>query len=341
MRRLILVAITAALLLGVAAYALWTHWQRPIAMPAGGYYLEVAPGDTLSSLSHRLAADGIIRSRLMLNWYGRLTGLDARLQSGEYRLEGSLTTPGVLAHIGRGDVISYTVTLPEGITLDRALVILRDAPGLTSLLSGTEDDRLLALADGRLSAEGLFLPETYRYERGTTDWEILRRAHDDMMVALNRLWSERSSPLPYSEPYDALIMASIVERETGVARERRQVAGVFVRRLQRGMRLQTDPTVIYGLGASFDGNLTRAHLRDPDNPYNSYRHGDLPPTPIALPGIPALYAALNPQEGTALYFVARGDGTHVFSDTLEAHQRAVREYQLQRRSDYRSHPPRE
>lgn len=341
MRRLILVAITAALLLGVAACAWWTQWQRPIAMPADGYYLEVAPGDTLSSLSHRLAADGIIRSRLMLNWYGRFTGLDARLQSGEYRLEGSLTTPEVLAHIGRGDVISYTVTLPEGITLDRALAILRDAPGLTSLLSGTEDDRLLALADGRLSAEGLFLPETYRYERGTTDWEILRRAHDDLMVALDRLWSERSSPLPYSEPYDALIMASIVERETGVARERRQVAGVFVRRLQLGMRLQTDPTVIYGLGASFDGNLTRAHLRDPDNPYNSYRHGGLPPTPIALPGIPALHAALNPQEGTALYFVARGDGTHVFSDTLEAHQRAVREYQLQRRSDYRSHPPRE
>ena len=340
MRRLIVAAITAALLLGVAGYAAWIQWQRPVAMPANGYYLEVAPGDTLSSLSHRLAADRIIRSRLMLNWYGRLTGLDARLQSGEYRLEGNLTTPQVLAHIGRGNVISYTVTLPEGITLERALAIMRDVPGLESILSGSEDSRLLALADGRLSAEGLFLPETYRYERGTTDWEILRRAHDDLMVALNRLWSERSTALPYSEPYDALIMASIVERETGVAQERRAVAGVFVRRLQRGMRLQTDPTVIYGLGARFDGNLTKAHLQDADNSYNSYRHSGLPPTPIALPGISALHAALNPQEGSALYFVARGDGTHVFSDTLEAHQRAVQEYQLQRRPDYRSQPPR-
>lgn len=341
MRRLILFCIVTALVLGAAGYAVWTQWQQPVAMPEDGYYLEVTPGDTLSSLSRRLAEDGIIRSRLLLNWYGRLTGLDARLQSGEYRLEGSLTTPQVLAHIGRGDVISYTVTLPEGITLDRALAILRNAPGLTSILSGPEDDRLLALADGRESAEGLFLPETYRYERGTTDWEVLRRAHEDLMAALQRLWNERSLPLPYDQPYDALIMASIVERETGVARERRQVAGVFVRRLQSGMRLQTDPTVIYGLGAGFDGNLTRAHLRDVDNPYNSYRHGGLPPTPIALPGLPALHAALNPGEGSALYFVARGDGTHVFSDTLEEHQRAVQQYQLQRRSDYRSQPPRE
>jgi len=241
MRRLILFCTAAAVLLGVTGYALWTQWKAPVAMPEDGYYLDVTPGDTLSSLSHRLAEDGIVRSRLLLNWYGRLTGLDARLQSGEYRLKGSLTTPQVLALISRGDVISYTVTLPEGITLGQALAIIQDAPGLTSILSGPEDERLLALAKGRASAEGLFLPETYRYERGTTDWEILHRAHEDLMTALHRLWNERSLSLPYEEPYDALIMASIVERETGVAWERRQVAGVFVRRLQRGMRLQTDP----------------------------------------------------------------------------------------------------
>lgn len=341
MRRLISTGLCVVILLGFASYALLAQWRQPVEMPATGYYLEVLPGATLSSLSHRLAEDGVIRSRLLLNGYGRLTGVDARLQSGEYRLHGSLTTPQVLAPIERGDVISYSVTLPEGITLSRALTILGDAPGLTAVLSGSEDQRLLELAEGRLSAEGLFLPETYRYERGTSDWEILRRAHDAMQKVLDRLWQERRQPLPYDEPYAALIMASIVERETGVARERRQVAGVFVRRLQRGMRLQTDPTIIYGLGDSFDGKLSRTHLRDADNAYNSYRHDGLPPTPIALPGVPALEAALNPDPGSALYFVARGDGTHVFSDTLEAHQKAVNQYQLQRRSDYRSYPPRE
>ncbi|MEQ8517038.1 MAG: endolytic transglycosylase MltG, partial [Chromatocurvus sp.] len=317
------------------------QWRQPLDMPREGYYLEVAPGDSLALLSNRLAADGVIRSAWMLNLYGRLTGLDARLHSGEYRFEGRLTAAQMLARIGRGDVVTYSVTLPEGITLARALAILSATPGLVAALTGVDDERLLALAGGRLSAEGLFLPETYRYERGSSDWDILRRANADLMSALGRLWDQRPVSLPYSEPYEALIMASIVERETGVARERGQVAGVFVRRLQRGMRLQTDPTVIYGLGADFDGDLTRAHLRDADNPYNTYRHDGLPPTPIALPGVPALRAALNPEAGSALYFVARGDGSHVFSDTLEEHQQAVQRYQLRRRSDYRSHPARE
>lgn len=341
MRRLIVGLLASGLLFGLAGYVLLDQWRQPLDMPAAGYYLEVSPGDSLSSLSDRLAADGIIRSAWMLNLYGRLTGLDARLHSGEYRLEGRLTAAQILARIGRGDVVTYSVTLPEGITLARALTLLSTAQGLVSTLSGVDDERLLALAAERPSAEGLFLPETYRYERGASDWDILRRAHADLTAALGRLWEQRSVSLPYNEPYEALIMASIVERETGVARERGQVAGVFVRRLQRGMRLQTDPTVIYGLGADFDGNLTRAHLRDADNPYNTYRHGGLPPTPIALPGKPALRAALNPEEGSALYFVARGDGSHVFSDTLEEHNQAVQRYQLQRRSDYRSHPARD
>lgn len=338
MRRLI-APLLGLVLLALAAYALVMYWRQPVAMPAGGYYLDVAPGESLGSLADRLAGDGIVRSGQLLKLYGRATGLDARLHSGEYRFEGRLTSAQILDRIGRGEVVTYRVTLPEGITLARALEILAGARRLDPVLSGPDDRRLLGLAPGRLSAEGLFLPETYRYERGTTDWDILRRAHADLDSALDRLWRNRHVPLPYEEPYDALIMASIVERETGVASERRQVAGVFVRRLQRGMRLQTDPTVIYGLGAGFDGNLTRAHLRDADNPYNTYRHGGLPPTPIALPGMAALHAALNPQEGSALYFVARGDGSHVFSDTLEEHRAAVRTYQLERRSDYRSHPP--
>jgi UPF0755 protein len=151
-------------------------------------------------------------------------------------------------------------------------------------------------------------------------------------------WAARDDGLPYETPYEALIMASIIEKETGLAEERGQIAGVFVRRLRRGMRLQTDPTIIYGLGESFDGNLTRKHLADPANPYNSYRHGGLPPTPIALPGRAAIHAALHPEPGDALFFVARGDGGHVFSASLAEHEEAVRKYQLRRRRDYRSSP---
>lgn len=341
MRRLILLLTLVACVLAVAAYAVWRQWSQPIDMPREGYYLEVSPGDTLSSLSRRLAADNVIHNGALLNWYGRFTGLDAKLHSGEYLLVGRLTPMQILERITRGDVLSYTLTLPEGITLDRALKIIQGAPGVVAELTDAMDPRLLDLAQGRESAEGLFLPETYRYERGTTDWDILLRAHRDLCIALGKFWAQRDTSLPYEEAYDALIMASIVERETGVASERGQVAGVFVRRLQQGMRLQTDPTIIYGLGERFDGKLTRAHLRDAENRFNTYRHSGLPPTPIALAGASSIRAALDPEEGTSLYFVARGDGTHEFNDTLEAHQRAVQRYQLQRRPDYRSYPPRE
>ena len=340
MRRLILLLPIVLLLAALAGYVLRDEWHYAVKMPPEGYYLEVAPGDSLATLSKRLATDGVIRNARMLNLYGRATGLDARLHSGEYRLTGNLTAAQILDFLSRGDVVSYNVTLPEGITLARAVEILSSAPGLDAVLTGPDDRRLPELAEGRQSAEGLFLSETYHYVRGASDWEILRRAHTDLMATLNRLWAGRLLSLPYKEPYEALIMASIIERETGVPEERQQVAGVFIRRLQRGMRLQTDPTVIYGLGTDFDGNLTRVHLRDADNPYNTYRHGGLPPTPIALAGVAALRAALSPQDGSALYFVARGDGTHVFSDTLEQHQNAVRRYQLQRQTDYRSQPVR-
>ena len=266
MRRLILLVPIILLPSALGGYVLHDEWHYAVKMPPEGYYLEVAPGDSLTTLSERLATDGVIRSAWMLNLYGRATGLDARLHSGEYRLTGSLTAAQVLDLISRGDVVSYNVTLPEGITLARAIKILSSAPGLDAVLTGPDDRRLLELAEGRQSAEGLFLPETYHYVRGTSDWEILRRAHADLMATLNRLWVGRLLSLPYEEPYEALIMASIIERETGVPGERPQVAGVFIRRLQRGMRLQTDPTVIYGLGTDFDGNLTRAHLRDADNP---------------------------------------------------------------------------
>jgi UPF0755 protein len=205
-------------------------------------------------------------------------------------------------------------------------------------LDGPNDPRLLELVKPAESAEGQFFPDTYHYDRGASDWQILQRAYDAMQQALAEEWSERAAGLPYETPYEALIMASIIERETGLDEERGEIAGVFVRRLQKGMRLQTDPTVIYGLGPAFDGNLTRRHLADESNPFNTYRHGGLPPAPIALPGRASIRAALQPEDGDALFFVARGDGGHVFSATLAEHERAVRKYQLSRREDYRSSP---
>jgi UPF0755 protein len=188
-----------------------------------------------------------------------------------------------------------------------------------------------------VSPEGRFFPDTYRYVRGMSDLDLLKQASARLDQVLDEEWSRRAERLPYRKPYDALIMASMVEKETGVAEERGQIAGVFVRRLRSGMRLQTDPTVIFGLGERYNGNLTRAHLLEA-TPYNTYVIDGMPPTPIALAGREAIHAALNPAAGRSLYFVARGDGSHVFSETLEQHNSAVREYQLKRRADYRSSP---
>jgi UPF0755 protein len=238
-----------------------------------------------------------------------------------------------------GRVVQYSVTLPEGITLAEALAVMQSSEALDARLDGTRDPRLLALIEPWTEPEGLFFPDTYVFTRGQTDLEILRLAHQRMRALLDMAWNERDSELPYQEPYEVLVMASIIEKETGVPEERERIAGVFVRRLQRGMRLQTDPTVIYGLGEDYAGNLRRSHLRDMTNLFNTYRHAGLPPTPIALPGEAAILAAVHPAPGQELYFVARGDGSHAFSRTIEEHTRAVQQYQLQRREDYRSSPP--
>ena len=185
--------------------------------------------------------------------------------------------------------------------------------------------------------EGRFFPDTYKYVRGMSDVELLQQAYARLEEVLASEWSERAASAPYSEPYQALIMASLVEKETGVPQERGEIAGVFVRRLKTGMLLQTDPTVIYGMGERYNGKLTRADLREP-TAYNTYVIAGMPPTPIAMVGREAIHAALNPVPGSSLYFVARGDGSHVFSDDLDAHNNAVREYQLKRRADYRSSP---
>ncbi len=330
------VVLLSVLLVG----AFWLHrwWHSPLAIPDDGLLIQVAPGDTLGKLSDRLAQRGVLSHRQLLNAFGRFSGADQRIRQGEYRVPAGANIPQLLSLLQSDETVRYLVTLPEGIRLGEALDLLQQTEGLTALLSGSEDERLAALIDGYPSTEGFFLPETYQYERGATDLQMLTEAHRLMEEALERAWSLRDPGLPYENPYELLIMASIIEKETGVAAERPMIGGVFTRRLKQGMRLQTDPTVIYGLGETFDGDLRRQHLLDESNLYNSYRHDGLPPGPIALPGREALMAAAQPATGDSLYFVARGDGSHEFSATLADHEAAVRRFQLNRRSDYRSSP---
>jgi UPF0755 protein len=314
------------------------RWAAPLLIPEDGFTFVVEQGDSLRKVVDKLHRAGVLACPHLVILYGRWTGLDQQIKRGEYLLPQHSTAESMLMQLHRGDVIQYAVTLPEGITLAMALDILARQEQLTSTLTGPQDARILEMIKPESHPEGLFFPDTYSYTRGETDFSILQRAHTAMQAVLAQEWQQRSQPLPYETPYEALIMASIIERETGLPEERTQISGVFIRRLQQDMLLQTDPTVIYGLGDAFDGNLQRSHLAEDSNPYNTYRLAGLPPTPIALPGRAAIHAALNPDSGTALYFVARGDGGHAFSDTLREHNRAVREYQLQRRNNYSSTP---
>ena len=338
MARLGLLILVLLVFAGLVANALDKRWRAALNIPAGGYHLVVSPGDNLRRVVDSLAEQGVVQSPMLVRLYGRWSGLDTQIKRGEYLLPQYLTIEALLALLTKGDVIQYQLTLPEGINLKSALSILVGNTHIEHVLDGPGDHRIKSLAAPHPSAEGLFFPDTYHFERGATDWQILQRSFRRMQTVLEQAWAFRAEGLPYETKYDALIMASIIERETGQASERAEIAGVFVRRLQKRMRLQTDPSVIYGLGESFDGNLRRADLQDQSNPYNTYRHHGLPPSPIALPGREAIQAALHPGEGSSLYFVAKGDGGHVFSASLKEHQRAVRKYQLNRRKNYRSSP---
>jgi UPF0755 protein len=326
------VTLFAILVLSAAAVGeVRDRWAEPLRIPEQGFTLIVSQGDSLRSVAATLKAAGVLVHPKLVTLYGRWTGVDQQIKPGEYQLAPGTTAALMLVLLQRGDTVKYQVTLPEGITLATALTILSQEEKLERVVTGPDDNRLLQLIAPFRQPEGLFFPDTYQYMRGDTDFDILQNAHRAMQEVLNEEWSKRALNLPYATPYEALTMASIIEKETGLPEERKQISGVFVRRLQKGMLLQTDPTVIYGLGLEFDGNLKREHLAEKANSYNTYRRPGLPPTPIALPGRAAINAALHPDNDDSLYFVARGDGSHVFSSTLKAHSHAVREYQLNRK----------
>ncbi len=318
------------------------YLQRPLVLDVAEE-LTVERGSSLGPVIKQLAARNLLTHSLWLQLYVRASGRGHHIQAGEYLLGPGTTPLDLLDMLEQGHVRMHAITLVEGWSLAQVRVQLAKDARLKQLLRDVPTDNLLASLGDKVppgrQPEGLFFPDTYVFSGATSDRDILRQAYRRMQQVLAQEWNTRAANLPYRDAYDALIMASIVERETGVGSERPEIAGVFVRRLQKDMLLQTDPTVIYGLGPQFDGNLHRSDLEDSSNRYNTYMHRGLPPTPIALAGRAAIHAALQPSIGDALYFVAKGDGSHQFSATLPEHERAVKQYQIQRRrSDYRSSP---
>ncbi len=321
-----------------ATLQLSAELDRKVVVSDGSPLFSVNSGDGVIRVLNSLEARGVIRSARLSYIALKIRRQRLLVKAGEYRLNADETLLELLQRFNDNDVVVYRFTIPEGVTFRWVLSELWNHPQITRTITDENDQRISELAAPFDSPEGLFLPETYLISRGMSDLDVLKRARDAMIHELDTAWASRADNLPLDNPYDAVILASIIEKETGLASERRDIGGVFTRRLDKGMRLQTDPTVIYGLGSDFDGNLTRRHLRDESNPYNTYRFFGLPPTPISLPGTAALHAATRPAIGDSLYFVAKGDGSHAFSKTLDEHEENVRRYQLTRKKDYRSSP---
>ena len=293
--------------------------------------IDIAPGSSLRSIAKQLAADGIIKHPYYLVALGRYLGLDNKIKAGEYHVPGDVNPEQLLRHLTTGKVIQHELALIEGETFKQLMVRVQSSKYLTHKLDDINPQAVMAaIGQPDMHPEGRFLPETYHFPRGMTDVEFLKRAYDAMEIFLAKEWPNREEGIPIKTPYEALILASIVEKETGKPEERPRIAGVFTRRLKQGMRLQTDPTIIYGMGDSYDGDIRYRDLRT-DTPYNTYTRGGLTPTPIAMPGKAAIRAALHPLDGGELYFVARGDGRHQFSKTLREHNNAVNRYQKKRK----------
>jgi len=338
MKKIIIASIIIVTFSSFYAYStLDSYLRAPLVVPEKENVILVESGYSLKTVTRELQKKGVLPHPDWLSFYARLTKR-TMVRTGEYLLSQGMTPLQLLTALNTGDVVHHQVTLVEGKTFKQTLAALWVEEKLHKSLNGLPDQILIERlgVDGN-NLEGLFFPDTYQYTADMSDADVLKESYQRMEQVLEEEWQGRDSDLPYKNSYEALIMASIVEKETGVPEERSAIAGVFVRRLQKGMRLQTDPTVIYGLGDAYDGNLTRKNLLA-DTAYNTYTRIGLPPTPIALPGREAIHAALHPQQGDSLFFVGKGDGHHYFSATLAEHEKAVRQYQLVRKKDYHSAP---
>ena len=327
--RVFLILLFAGAMVGTG---LWMEYERftrqPLDIAGDSMSLDVPRGTSLRALSERLIQAGALAHPYYFTALAYITGDASRIQAGEYEIPSGATPGALLTLLTSGKVVQRALTLVEGWTFAEAVAAVTADPRLEGSLAGaTPAEIMTALGATDTHPEGRLFPDTYHFSKGTTDLDLLRRAYERMNAVLAEEWEKREPGLPLETPYQVLLLASIIETETGQASERPEIAGVFVRRLRKGMKLQTDPTVIYGKGDAFDGDLRRADLRE-DTPYNTYVHHGLPPTPIALPGREAINAALHPADGATLFFVAKGDGSHAFSVTLKEHNRAVRRYQL-------------
>ncbi|MEX2334155.1 MAG: endolytic transglycosylase MltG [Pseudohongiella sp.] len=329
-RRLLIIvcvlSVVSILLIAVSLLTVRQYLDSPLALPDEAVVVTIEPGRSLQQIANRLSAQGYLAWPRALVLWARWHGFDRRIRSGEYALRADTTPRALMDLLMSGRVVQYPVTLVEGWTVRQVLDNLWQRDSINAVLRDLSDEDIHAALETSFPAlEGSLFPDTYFYIRDTTDLEILQRANARLHQVLDEEWQRRAVGLPYESPWQALIMASIIERESGYQAEKQDIAGVFVRRLQTGMRLQSDPTVIYGMGSRYDGTIYRSDL-DTTTAYNTYRINGLPPTPIALAGRDSIHASLQPGTGTALYFVSRGDGSHQFSDTLEEHNAAVQQY---------------
>ena len=313
-------------LLASGSFFWWS--QTPILSPGHApVAFTVKPGSGTRSAAQQIAAAGAPVQPYLLELLARLTGNSARIKAGSYEIKGGVAPQGLLEQLVRGEFAQHALTIVEGWTFGQMRQVINAHAALIHDTASLSDEALMAkISPDFKSPEGLFFPDTYLFAKGSSDLQVYRQAHALMLARLDEAWQRRLPGLPYKTPYEALIMASIVEKETGLHAERDMIASVFVNRLRIGMMLQTDPTVIYGMGQQFQGNLRKRDLQA-DTPYNTYTRGGLPPTPIALPGAAALHAALNPAQSDMFYFVSRGNGSSQFSRNLDDHNRAVNQFQ--------------
>lgn len=342
-KRLVKLSLLVLLLATTSAAWLWfdvnQYLDEPMPIEQNQSY-ELKPGSNFVRVVNELKQAGLISQSRYLRWYGRLTGKARRIKAGEYELTVGLTPRQLLDMMISGKVRQYALTLVEGWNFQQVMDAVHSHPSLEHTLQDLDNVAIMSqLGHPDEHPEGRFLPDTYHFPKGLSDVAFLQRAYEAMAQTLAQEWEERAVGLPLQTPYEALILASIVEKETGLASERQAIAGVFVRRLEKRMRLQTDPTVIYGMGERYNGNIRKQDLLE-DTPYNTYRRYGLPPTPIAMPGREAIHATLHPDDSQNIYFVSRGDGSHHFSATLEEHNNAVIKYQLKgRKQPFSSYTP--
>jgi UPF0755 protein len=319
--------------IGLGLLVAWFAYYAvmPLNLQPSSQEIVIQSNSGLKSIANQLVQQGVLKEPWRFIILAKLLNKESYLQAGSYTLNKNVNPYHLLLSLNHGRATQGSITFIEGRTFAQMRERLANNDAVKQTITHLSDEEILRrLGSPYKVADGLFFPDTFYFNRGTTDMVLLQRSYDTMQSKLAKAWQDREANLPYKNSYQALIMASIIEKETGKASERPMIAGVFINRLRIGMRLQTDPTVIYGMGVQFRGNIRKKDLLT-DTPYNTYTRDGLPPSPIAMPGIAAIEAALHPAKTKALYFVGKGDGSHMFSNNLNAHNRAVTEYQLRKK----------